>query len=97
MDNIFIISFTQADFIQNLMNLTEGLNQLSLNDSEMALFSAAVLLSPDRPVINDPKTIGQHQERITDALRLQVQYPRCCLIWSNRNINLINIHFFFLF
>lgn len=59
------------------MNLTEGLNQLSLNDSEMALFSAAVLLSPDRPVINDPKTIGQHQERITDALRLQVtvQYP----------------------
>lgn len=60
-----------------MMNLTEGLNQLSLNDSEMALFSAAVLLSPDRPVINDPKTIGQHQERITDALRLQVtvQYP----------------------
>ena len=73
--NIFLN--LQADFIQSVMNLTEGLNQLSLNDSEMALFSAAVLLSPDRPVINDPKTIGQHQERITDALRLQVtvQYP----------------------
>ena len=54
------------------MNLADGLNQLALNDSEMALFSAAVLLSPDRPVINDAKTIAQHEERITEALRLQV-------------------------
>lgn len=62
----------QVDFIQAIMRFAEGLNQMSMNDSEMALFSAAVLLSPDRPVINDAKGIGQHQERITDALRLQV-------------------------
>jgi nuclear receptor subfamily 1 group D protein 3 len=55
------------------MSFADGLNQLSMNDSEMALFSATVLLSPDRPVINDVKTIASHQERITDALRLQVQ------------------------
>lgn len=55
------------------MGFAEGLNQMSMNDSEMALFSAAVLLSPDRPVINDAKGIAQYQERITDALRLQVR------------------------
>ncbi|XP_057372342.1 ecdysone-induced protein 78C-like [Daphnia carinata] len=67
MDTIF-----DVDFIQAIMRFAEGLNQMSMNDSEMALFSAAVLLSPDRPVINDAKGIGQHQERITDALRLQL-------------------------
>lgn len=55
------------------MGFADGLNQMSMNDSEMALFSAAVLLSPDRPVINDAKGIGQHQERLTEALRLQVR------------------------
>ena len=65
--------FHQVDFIQTVMGFAEGLNQMSMNDSEMALFSAAVLLSPDRPVINDAKGIAQYQERITDALRLQVR------------------------
>ncbi|KZS08808.1 putative Ecdysone-induced protein 78C [Daphnia magna] len=67
MDTIF-----DVDFIQTVLGFAEGLNQIAMNDSEMALFSAAVLLSPDRPVINDAKGIGQHQERITDALRLQL-------------------------
>nr|CAH0102594.1 unnamed protein product [Daphnia galeata] len=67
MDLIF-----DVDFIQTVMGFAEGLNQMSMNDSEMALFSAAVLLSPDRPVINDAKGIAQYQERITDALRLQL-------------------------
>ena len=58
--------------MQALVSFAEGLNQLSMNDSEMALFSATVLLSPDRPVINDAKAIASHQDRITDALRLQV-------------------------
>lgn len=64
--------YVQADFIKMLFKFAEGLNHLAINDSEMALFSAAVLLCPERQGINDAKLIGQHQEKITDALRLQV-------------------------
>ena len=72
------------------MRFAEGFNQMSMNDSEMALFSDAVLLSPDRPVINDAKGIGQHQERITDALRLQVYRGNYFILFFSQ----LNHHFF---
>lgn len=77
------------------MGFAEGLNQMSMNDSEMALFSAAVLLSPDRPVINDAKGIAQYQERITDALRLQVR-PSSALFLLMASISILLHHLFFL-
>ncbi len=58
--------------MQGVFSFAEGLSSLAINDSEMALFSAAVLLCPERQGISDTKAITQHQERITDALRLQV-------------------------
>ena len=60
--------------MQGVFSFAEGLSSLAINDSEMALFSAAVLLCPERQGISDTKAITQHQERITDALRLQVIY-----------------------
>jgi hypothetical protein len=78
------------------MGFAEGLNQMSMNDSEMALFSAAVLLSPDRPVINDAKGIAQYQERITDALRLQVR-PSSALFLLMASISILLHHLFFFF
>ena len=72
------------------MGFAEGLNQMSMNDSEMALFSAAVLLSPDRPVINDATGIAQYQERITDALRLQVRPIIFC-------VHFLSYLFYFIF
>lgn len=81
----------QADFIQAIMSFAEGMNQMAMNDSEMALFSAAVLLSPDRPVISDIKGISQHQERITEALRLQVSSHDIGLLFDARITFLIGL------
>lgn len=58
--------------MSSLLTLAESLQRLSLNDSECALYSAVVLLSPDRPGIIHPKAVAQHQERVQDALRLLV-------------------------
>lgn len=58
--------------MSTLINFTSAFNSLALNDTEIGLFSAVVLLTPDRSGITDIKTIEQHQDRLMDALKLQV-------------------------
>jgi Ligand-binding domain of nuclear hormone receptor. len=58
--------------VSTLINFTSAFNSLALNDTEIGLFSAVVLLTPDRSGITDIKTIEQHQDRLMDALKLQV-------------------------
>ncbi|GLV42694.1 Ecdysone-induced protein 78C [Carabus blaptoides fortunei] len=60
------------DFVTSLLHFASTLNALALNDTELGLFSATVLLTADRPGVTDVKTIEQHQDRLLEALKVQV-------------------------
>ncbi|XP_066940333.1 ecdysone-induced protein 78C-like isoform X3 [Macrobrachium rosenbergii] len=60
------------DFVSTVFNFALTLNNLNLNDTELALFTAVVLLTADRPGITDGKIIEQQQDKIIEALRVQV-------------------------
>lgn len=68
----FVFQLPQSEFVSTLINFTSSFNCLALNDTEIGLFSAVVLLTPDRSGITDIKMIEQHQDRLMDALKLQV-------------------------
>lgn len=55
-----------------LCNFTNGINAWNLGDSEVALFSALILLAADRPGITEQKLILKTRERIAEALRVHV-------------------------
>nr|AST48087.1 ecdysone-inducible protein 78 [Nilaparvata lugens] len=61
-----------AEFVTVLWHFVGWLNGLALGDTELGLFSAIVLLSPDRAGVTDIKAIQHHQDRLIDALKLQV-------------------------
>jgi len=52
------------------MQVTSSLNVHQLTDTELGLFSAAVLLS-ERPSLNDVKAVQRLQDRVLEALRVQ--------------------------
>ncbi|KAG7169548.1 Ecdysone-induced protein 78C-like [Homarus americanus] len=60
------------DFVSTIFNFALTFNNLNLNDTELALFTAVVLLTADRPGITDSKVIEQQQDKIIEALRVQV-------------------------
>lgn len=55
-----------------MIHFATTFNALALNDTELGLFSAVVLLTADRPGITDVKTIEQHQDKLIEALKVQV-------------------------
>jgi len=65
-------SYFQPEFVSSLFQFASSLNTLGLNDTELGLFSAIVLLTADRPGVTDLKTIEHHQDRLIDALKVQV-------------------------
>lgn len=62
----------QADFVSTLIHFANTFNALALNDTELGLFSAVVLLTGDRPGIMDVKSIEHHQDKLIEALKVQV-------------------------
>lgn len=62
----------QTDFIASILNFANTFNALSLNDTEVGLFSAVVLLTADRSGITDVKSIEHHQDKLIEALKVQV-------------------------
>ncbi|KAK6627133.1 hypothetical protein RUM44_009610 [Polyplax serrata] len=60
------------EFVSSLFHFAASFNVLALNDTELGLFSAVVLLSADRPGVADIKVIEQHQDRLIEALKVQV-------------------------
>lgn len=52
-----------------MFDLAKGLCRLQLTDEEMALFSAAVLLSPERPWLTDSQKVRKLQEKLFLALQ----------------------------
>ncbi|KAF2895676.1 hypothetical protein ILUMI_10498 [Ignelater luminosus] len=61
-----------VDFVASVIHFTNSFNALALNDTELGLFSAVVLLTADRPGITDVKTIEHHQDKLIEALKVQV-------------------------
>ncbi|XP_066590302.1 ecdysone-induced protein 78C isoform X2 [Prorops nasuta] len=61
----------EPDFVSALMQFTSSLNEYRLTDTELGLFSAAVLLG-ERPGLNDVKAVQRLQDRILEALNAQI-------------------------
>uniref|UniRef100_A0A8C2XEP2 RAR-related orphan receptor C b n=1 Tax=Cyclopterus lumpus TaxID=8103 RepID=A0A8C2XEP2_CYCLU len=57
------------DLVSAVFDLGKGLCRLQLSDEEMALFSAAVLLSPDRHWLTEGQKIKNLQEKVYLALQ----------------------------
>lgn len=62
----------QNEFVSSLFHFASSFNTMSLNDTEIGLFSAIVLLSADRPGVTDVKAIEHFQDRLVEALKVQV-------------------------
>ncbi|KAL3249648.1 hypothetical protein MRX96_055859 [Rhipicephalus microplus] len=59
------------DFVSAMFNFFVAFNNLQLNDTEIGLFSAVVLLTNERSGLYDSKAIDLGQRRLCEALRLQ--------------------------
>ncbi|KYM88218.1 Ecdysone-induced protein 78C [Atta colombica] len=64
----------EPDFVSALMQVTSSLNAHQLTDTELGLFSAAVLLN-ERSGLNDVKAVQRLQDRVLEALRVQTTRP----------------------
>lgn len=62
----------QVDFVASMVHFADTFNALSLNDTELGLFTAVVLLTAERPGITDVKTIELYQDKLIEALKVQV-------------------------
>ncbi|XP_012941338.2 mucin-19 [Aplysia californica] len=59
-------------FVELLFNLSNRLNAFSLRNSEKALFSALVLISPDRPGLKNREKVSKLQELLIQALQSEI-------------------------
>ncbi|KAM9323636.1 nuclear receptor ROR-beta-like [Pholidichthys leucotaenia] len=57
------------DLVNQVFELGKGLCRLQLSDEEMALFSAAVLLAPDRPWLSEHQKVKKLQKKVYLALQ----------------------------
>ncbi|KAL3855140.1 hypothetical protein ACJMK2_014365 [Sinanodonta woodiana] len=55
--------------LDSMFDFAERFNKLNLNDDEIALFSAVVLLSPDRPGLRNIEQIEKVQNKLTESLQ----------------------------
>ena len=56
----------------NIFQFASSFNSLALNDTELGLFCAVVLLTPERNGVTDIKSVQHHQDRLLEALKVQV-------------------------
>ncbi|XP_030075282.1 nuclear receptor ROR-beta [Microcaecilia unicolor] len=61
------------DLISAMFELGRNLCRLQLSDEELALFTAAVLLSPDRPWLTESRKVQKLQELVYLALQHELQ------------------------
>uniref|UniRef100_A0AAY4D392 Uncharacterized protein n=1 Tax=Denticeps clupeoides TaxID=299321 RepID=A0AAY4D392_9TELE len=57
------------DLVNAVFELAKGLSRMQLKEEEMALFSAAILLSPDRPWLTDSQQVHKLQEKVYLSLQ----------------------------
>lgn len=70
------LSSIQNEFATAFQNFAKGLNEYGLNDTEIGLFSALVLLTATRNGIIEHKQISRTRERIAEALQIQIVQTR---------------------
>lgn len=68
---MYYVSPWQHEFVSAMFNFFVAFNNLQLNDTEIGLFSAVVLLTNERSGLYDSKAIDAGQGRLCEALRLQ--------------------------
>ncbi|NXG79556.1 RORB protein, partial [Baryphthengus martii] len=61
------------DLIGAVFELGRTLCRLQLSDEELALFTAAILFSPDRPWLTESKKVQKLQDKIYMALQHEIQ------------------------
>ncbi|KAG7235702.1 hypothetical protein INR49_002332 [Caranx melampygus] len=61
------------DLVNAVFDLAKSLSRIQMSEEEMALFSAAVLLSPDRPWLTDVQKIQKLQDKVYMALQRCLQ------------------------
>ncbi|XP_053559060.1 nuclear receptor ROR-beta isoform X2 [Bombina bombina] len=61
------------DLLSAIFDLARDLCRLDLTDEEIALFTAVVLMSPDRPWLTESNKVQKIQERIFMALQRELQ------------------------
>uniref|UniRef100_A0A671XJE1 RAR-related orphan receptor C a n=1 Tax=Sparus aurata TaxID=8175 RepID=A0A671XJE1_SPAAU len=61
------------DLVNAVFDLAKSLSRIQMSEEEMALFSAAVLLSPDRPWLTDVQKVQKLQEKVYVALQRCLQ------------------------
>ncbi|KAL8565098.1 hypothetical protein ACOMHN_005301 [Nucella lapillus] len=59
-------------FVELLFNLSIRFNAFQLQDTEKALFSALVLISPDRPGLQNRDKVSRLQELLIQALQVEI-------------------------
>ncbi|KAG5847802.1 hypothetical protein ANANG_G00130070 [Anguilla anguilla] len=78
------------DLVSSMYELAKGLCRLQLTEEEMALFSAAVLLSPDRLWLTDSLKVQRLQEKV--YLALQHCLHRSCASEAKLAKSICNLH-----
>ncbi|XP_067410421.1 nuclear receptor ROR-beta-like isoform X2 [Emydura macquarii macquarii] len=72
-DQIILLKAGCDDLIGAVFDLGRNLCRLQLSEEEIALFTAAVLLSPDRLWLTESKKVQELQDKIYTALQHEIQ------------------------
>ncbi|XP_050408671.1 ecdysone-induced protein 78C [Patella vulgata] len=59
-------------FVSSLFDVAASFNHLNLNDTEVGLFTGIVLATADRSGLSDSKAVEKIQDKLIEALKLQV-------------------------
>uniref|UniRef100_A0A670XS66 RAR related orphan receptor B n=1 Tax=Pseudonaja textilis TaxID=8673 RepID=A0A670XS66_PSETE len=67
------LSLSCDDLINSIFELGKNLCRLQLSDEEVALFTALVLFTPDRPWLSESKKVQKLQDKLYMALQHEIQ------------------------
>ncbi|XP_052067616.1 ecdysone-induced protein 78C-like [Mytilus californianus] len=60
------------EFVNSMFDLAASIHQLKLNDTEIGIFTAIVLTTHDRRGLQGPKYVESIQDKLLEALKLQI-------------------------
>uniref|UniRef100_A0A452R8L4 RAR related orphan receptor B n=1 Tax=Ursus americanus TaxID=9643 RepID=A0A452R8L4_URSAM len=72
-DQILLLKSGSDDLVNEAFDFAKNLCSLQLTEEEIALFSSAVLISPDRAWLIEPRKVQKLQEKIYFALQHVIQ------------------------
>ncbi|XP_066143112.1 probable nuclear hormone receptor HR3 isoform X8 [Euwallacea fornicatus] len=71
-DAFFTSDTAEMKLVSCVFEVSKGLAELKLTETELALYSACVLLSPDRPGLKGMAEIGRLNQAVLRALKLEL-------------------------